>query len=141
MGEAARLKPLEVELKRLEDLSEAIVQDFAYMRQREEEMRDTNGNFLNIHVLLRFDFYIYLFFFRINKFPSIVFQRAQHAVPNCSGHMAGSLSASIFQGQKADRVIRTVFKFIKSEVVKEMCKKSHQQITAQLLLTNFYQPL
>jgi hypothetical protein len=30
-------------LKRLEDLSEAIVQDFAYMRQREEEMRDTNG--------------------------------------------------------------------------------------------------
>lgn len=44
LGEAARLKPLEVELKRLEDLSEAIVQDFAYMRQREEEMRDTNGN-------------------------------------------------------------------------------------------------
>jgi hypothetical protein len=43
LGEAARLKPLEVELKRLEDLSEAIVQDFAYMRQREEEMRDTNG--------------------------------------------------------------------------------------------------
>jgi len=42
IGEAARLKPLEVELKRLEDLSEAIVQDFAYMRQREEEMRDTN---------------------------------------------------------------------------------------------------
>ena len=43
IGEAARLKPLEVELKRLEDLSEAIVQDFAYMRRREEEMRDTNG--------------------------------------------------------------------------------------------------
>jgi len=42
LGEAAKLKPLEVELKRLEDLSEAIVQDFAYMRQREEEMRDTN---------------------------------------------------------------------------------------------------
>jgi hypothetical protein len=35
LGEAAKLKPLEVELKRLEDLSEAIVQDFAYMRQRE----------------------------------------------------------------------------------------------------------
>ena len=34
---------MEVELKRLEDLSESIVQDFAYMRQREEEMRDTNG--------------------------------------------------------------------------------------------------
>ena len=35
LGEAAKLKPLEVELKRLEDLSESIVQDFAYMRQRE----------------------------------------------------------------------------------------------------------
>ena len=42
LGDAAKLKPLEVELKRLEDLSESIVQDFAYMRRREEEMRDTN---------------------------------------------------------------------------------------------------
>ncbi|KAI8425389.1 hypothetical protein MSG28_007146 [Choristoneura fumiferana] len=33
---------MEVELKRLEDLSEAIVQDFTLMRKREEEMRDTN---------------------------------------------------------------------------------------------------
>ena len=42
LGDAAKLKPLEGELKRLEDLSESIVQDFAHMRQREEEMRDTN---------------------------------------------------------------------------------------------------
>jgi len=42
LGDAAKLKPLEVELKRLEDLSESIVQDFAFMRRREEEMRDTN---------------------------------------------------------------------------------------------------
>ncbi|XP_028136722.1 transmembrane emp24 domain-containing protein bai [Diabrotica virgifera virgifera] len=41
-GEAAQLKPIEKELKRLEDLSDAIVQDFAIMRKREEEMRDTN---------------------------------------------------------------------------------------------------
>lgn len=34
---------MEVELKKLEDLSESIVNDFAYMRSREEEMRDTNG--------------------------------------------------------------------------------------------------
>ncbi|XP_060521531.1 transmembrane emp24 domain-containing protein bai [Cylas formicarius] len=40
--EAAQLKPIELELKRLEDLSNAIVQDFAFMRKREEEMRDTN---------------------------------------------------------------------------------------------------
>lgn len=38
-----KLKPLEVELRRLEDLSESIVNDFAYMKRREEEMRDTNG--------------------------------------------------------------------------------------------------
>ncbi|CAK9818282.1 Transmembrane emp24 domain-containing protein bai [Anthophora plagiata] len=42
IGEAAKLKPSEVELKRLEDLSEAIVQDFARMRKNEEEMRDTS---------------------------------------------------------------------------------------------------
>ena len=35
VGEAAKLKPLEVELKRLEDMSESIVQDFAFMRKRE----------------------------------------------------------------------------------------------------------
>lgn len=43
IAEAAKLKPMEMELKRLEDLSEAIVQDFTLMRKREEEMRDTNG--------------------------------------------------------------------------------------------------
>lgn len=42
IASAAKLKPLEVELKKLEDLSESIVNDFAYMRAREEEMRDTN---------------------------------------------------------------------------------------------------
>jgi len=40
--EAAKLKPLELELKRLEDLSQSIVEDFSYMKAREEEMRDTN---------------------------------------------------------------------------------------------------
>ncbi|CAN7994854.1 unnamed protein product [Ixodes hexagonus] len=33
---------LQMKLQQLEDLSEAVVKDFAYMRQREEEMRDTN---------------------------------------------------------------------------------------------------
>ncbi|KAL5285517.1 TMED10 family protein [Megaselia abdita] len=42
IGEAEKLKPLEVDLKRLEDLSDSIVRDFALMRKREEEMRDTN---------------------------------------------------------------------------------------------------
>jgi len=42
LAKANKLAPLEVELKRLEDLSLGIVQDFAYMRTREEEMRDTN---------------------------------------------------------------------------------------------------
>lgn len=41
--EAGKFKPLEVDLKRLEDMSDAIVQDFAATRKREEEMRSTNG--------------------------------------------------------------------------------------------------
>lgn len=42
---------MELELKRLEDLSEAIVQDFTIMRKREEEMRDTNGNNIFLFVI------------------------------------------------------------------------------------------
>ena len=42
MAAVEKMKPLEIELKRLEDLAEDIVNDFAYMRQREQEMRDTN---------------------------------------------------------------------------------------------------
>ena len=34
---------MELELKKLEDLAEAIVSDFAYMKSREKLMRDTNG--------------------------------------------------------------------------------------------------
>ena len=40
LGDAAKLKPLEVELKRLEDMSESIVQDFAFMRKREVKVRN-----------------------------------------------------------------------------------------------------
>lgn len=47
-----------MELKRLEDLSEAIVQDFAYMRQREEEMRDTNGK-KNIYIKLLVTYFFF----------------------------------------------------------------------------------
>nr|XP_020649549.1 transmembrane emp24 domain-containing protein 10 [Pogona vitticeps] len=42
IAKVEKLKPLELELRRLEDLSESIVNDFAYMKKREEEMRDTN---------------------------------------------------------------------------------------------------
>jgi len=42
IGDAAKLKPMEVELRRLEDLSGSIVKDFIYMQQREEQMRNTN---------------------------------------------------------------------------------------------------
>lgn len=43
LAKAEKLKPMELELRKLEDLAESIVNDFAYMRAREEEMRDTNG--------------------------------------------------------------------------------------------------
>lgn len=49
IAKVEKLKPLEVELRRLEDLSESIVNDFAYMKKREEEMRDTNGKHTDWH--------------------------------------------------------------------------------------------
>ncbi|XP_030378281.1 transmembrane emp24 domain-containing protein bai-like [Scaptodrosophila lebanonensis] len=51
IGEASKLKPLELDLKRLEDLSEAVVQDFTAMRKREEEMRITHEK-THSHVLI-----------------------------------------------------------------------------------------
>lgn len=45
MEEVAKLKPMEIDLKRLEDLADSIVLDFADMKKREEEMRDTNGKY------------------------------------------------------------------------------------------------
>ncbi|KAM4664745.1 transmembrane emp24 domain-containing protein 10 [Discoglossus pictus] len=50
IAKVEKLKPLEVELRRLEDLSESIVNDFQYMKKREEEMRDTNES-TNVRVL------------------------------------------------------------------------------------------
>lgn len=59
MAQAEKLKPLEIELRRLEDLAEAIVNDFAYMKAREEEMRDTNGGCFA--VILIWCIVVYLF--------------------------------------------------------------------------------
>ena len=43
IANVGKLKPLEMELQKLEDLSASIVADFNYMKKREQEMRDTNG--------------------------------------------------------------------------------------------------
>ncbi|XP_026816839.1 transmembrane emp24 domain-containing protein bai-like [Rhopalosiphum maidis] len=42
VAEAFKLKPLEMDLKRLEDFSEAIVLEFKDMKMRADEMRNTN---------------------------------------------------------------------------------------------------
>lgn len=39
-----------MELTKLEDLSASIVTDFEHMKKREEEMRDTNGNYFSTAV-------------------------------------------------------------------------------------------
>jgi len=42
LAHVGKLKPMEMELAKLEDLSSSIVADFEYMKSREQEMRDTN---------------------------------------------------------------------------------------------------
>lgn len=51
MAKVEKLKPLEIELRRLEDLSQDIVHDFTYMKEREEQMRDTNGKQIKLNQL------------------------------------------------------------------------------------------
>jgi hypothetical protein len=42
------LKPIEVELRRLEDIVQSVHEDMNYLRSREEEMRNTNGLFFSL---------------------------------------------------------------------------------------------
>ncbi|XP_004364128.2 transmembrane emp24 domain-containing protein 10 [Capsaspora owczarzaki ATCC 30864] len=42
LAQAEQLKPLELTMRKVEDLSQSILSSFEYLRQREEEMRDTN---------------------------------------------------------------------------------------------------
>jgi hypothetical protein len=44
VGKAEHLSSMELEMRRLEDLAESIVNDFADMKRREEVHRDTNGS-------------------------------------------------------------------------------------------------
>ncbi len=54
VARAEKLKPMELALRKLEDLSESIVGDFARMKTKEEEHRDTNGLFFPSYVLIVF---------------------------------------------------------------------------------------
>ena len=74
---------MELELKKLEDLSEAIVNDFAYMRAREEEMRDTNGRFLFVLFLYSCIFSFIPSFCHCSSSPLIwIIQILQHVSQN-----------------------------------------------------------
>lgn len=46
VAETEKLKPLELDLKRLEDLSQDIVLEFADMKKQSDIMRNTNGKLL-----------------------------------------------------------------------------------------------
>lgn len=43
IAEAEKLKPMEVELRKLEDLVKDILEDMEHLQAREERMRNTNG--------------------------------------------------------------------------------------------------
>ena len=94
MAKAEKLKPLEVELKRLEDLSESIVNDFSYMRSREEGMRDTNGNFERLFWNSSECFCLR---FRINPLTCPLFQHFFHGVFVGASFLASALSTTVLQ--------------------------------------------
>ena len=89
LGDAAKLKPLEVELKRLEDMSESIVQDFAFMRRR--EVRQTHTF---IEVLLA-SVSIFLIsggderYERVDQQSCSLLLHILYVLPVGSGHLAG----------------------------------------------------
>lgn len=101
VAKAEKLKPMEMELRRLEDLAESIVNDFAYMRAREQEMRDTNGR--SFHLLE--DNCSSIIHCRINQLACPLLQRILYdlfGVPCC---LAAILPSSFFPSKKTDRVV------------------------------------
>lgn len=46
VAKSEKLRPIEVELRKLESVADGIVSEMEYMKQREAQMRDTNGGFL-----------------------------------------------------------------------------------------------
>ena len=106
IAKAEQLKPLEVELKRLEDLSDQIVSDFKYMRKREEEMRDTNGGAQCSHccsaALCSQSRYCKCTMSRcrIDPLEGLLLQPPLHGLPPRSGNLASALPASLLQVEK-----------------------------------------
>jgi hypothetical protein len=43
VAKSEKLRPIEVELRKLESVADGIVGEMEYMKQREAQMRDTNG--------------------------------------------------------------------------------------------------
>ena len=96
---------MEVELRRLEDLSDAIVESFNHMRKREDEMRGTNGIISTIKTFIHMNsqkkLKFWFLFRRTNEQSSFILQRLFHALFAGFDHMASVISSSIFQSQKA----------------------------------------
>lgn len=44
LAEKEKLKPMELELRKLEDLVKDVIEDMEHLQRREEKMRNTNGN-------------------------------------------------------------------------------------------------
>ena len=47
LANAEKLKPMEAELKKLEQVVQEIVEEMDYLRKREARLRDTNGSTLS----------------------------------------------------------------------------------------------
>lgn len=61
LAEAEKLKPLELTMRKVEDLTQSVLNSFEYLKRREEEMRDTNGKLQWSFIFILFVFYFSLF--------------------------------------------------------------------------------
>ena len=91
---------MELELRRLEDLAESIVNDFAYMRAREEEMRDTNGK-TSSHTTFTCHSPS-LFPNRVHQLSSTLFWSIFNALSVLPGCVADILSQEILSSKETD---------------------------------------
>ncbi len=101
MAKAEKLKPLELELRKLEDLAEAVVNDFARMKMREQEHRDTNGMSSNLHSLSVSTFLILVAVSRIHQRTPAVVQPDLHGCIARACSVAGAVPQALFPPEEA----------------------------------------
>lgn len=108
VAKAEKLRPIEIELRKLESVADGIVGEMEYMKQREAKMRDTNGMLVRGRDVGRIRWLNLLRFpsQRINERSSKELLAALNHRLDWAGHLADPVFAAILCYKEAGEYAR-----------------------------------